>query len=250
MVLEGATSQGWRGSLADYLKGQMQEWQRVKPTLGSWASAFDREPLPLQYSPAVWGTVIQASLFPGDIPGQGSWLRNRFANVPLQTAESNDGLVSQLDGLKAWLRIPARQRLSTVFQAVTCQSTVGEWRENFVLKGGQLAVAGDDICAGLTYRPWNTSEYPIQSNIVYFHGTQDPVSPLALARDSFVKQKGSNRAFVSVAGTGHAPLGMSLQSLGCANQIWTSIIDAPHTLQASLQTCGWPVKMDLLSAGK
>ena len=110
-----------------------------------------------------------------------------------------------------------------VYKQIACHEIFPIVPVTKTLARGRIRAAPDTkyICDGSTFdRPFRVSDYTLKTKIYYVHGSEDPNTPIGLARNHFRIQKESERVFFQIQDAGHNP---SQSDPECMSAIWKLI---------------------------
>jgi pimeloyl-ACP methyl ester carboxylesterase len=244
LVLEGILGRHLANGYAEQIADFDTQWQMVKEMLDpAVAASFEQEPLPLGFTSRRWARYIAESLYEGVVPGVGIRLQILLDELadddPATNARLSDHF-AQLDGGFHYLVDPN-------VNAIGCRELYGTivGRD---LVAGHLVPTSVDACQllGVPFSdPYDSAAWPTTVPIYYFEGSNDPATPPSYAAYHFDTHRGSPRHFAYVLEASHDPLTQSLDTAGCSDAVWQSILFGTSTLREALGGCrGVQVELD------
>jgi pimeloyl-ACP methyl ester carboxylesterase len=244
LVLEGILGRHLGNGYAEQIADFDTQWQAVKEMLDPGvAASFEQEPLPLGFTSRQWARYIAESLYEGVVPGVGIRLQimlNQLAAGDPATDDRLTSYFSQLDGGFRYLVDP-------YVNAIGCRELYGTITGRDLVEG-HLVPTSDDACKllGVSFSdPYDSAAWPTTVPIYYFEGSNDPATPPSYAVYHFDKHRGSPRHFAYVLEASHDPLTQSLNTAGCSDAVWQSILFGSGTLRGALGRCsGVEVQLD------
>lgn len=239
LVLEGAVGKKF-DSFDAYFYFFQYEWDRLQNQLPPrWKTYFQTGKNEAAFTKSQWASLIIADLIVGEIPEapvKGPILFWHLGILERYFAhKSTPSDQAQLPVLLS--KLQDAQFPNLFFRAIGCGELWTDWYYGRSLENGRLVRSGKNVCEGLDYKTaYDAAKFLIPASIpiYYFHGANDPATPMYTALYHFGVQKKTSRQLVTVPGASHAPLTGTLRP--CADEIWAGMF-RQNTLGREFAAC-------------
>ena len=191
----------------------------------------DDKPGPLGKSARQWADFLTSPMLQiGHMPGAGKIMLNALDMGLADGADprGQQGLAIFMDQVLQGDGESHATATGRVYKQIACREIFPVVPEAKTLAHGRIREAPGTkyICDGTTFdRPFRVADYKLKTKIYYVHGSEDPNTPIGLARNHFRIQKESERVFFEVQDAGHNP---SVSDSECMGAIWKLIVSGAN----------------------
>jgi pimeloyl-ACP methyl ester carboxylesterase len=207
------------------LRESTRQWEQIKLHLEPQVVEELSKEDPVGYSGDTWGSFISTYL---DLGSAGSFRSSFEALLGFANPHAHEDLKDELkQTLKSYDHNIEPLGLERAFRLIVCREIADDHSGaalHLKLHRGNLEVRKPHFCGELNMTaPFDSKNFPVQSDLFYFQGDQDPSTPIDSAYYHFENQKLSpHKIFVKIKKGGHFPLSRDLGD--CKEQLWDQIV--------------------------
>lgn len=248
LILEGAVGRALaKGEYTKHFKSAWSEIYRQLPVNSQRILSGDS---PLGYPGEIWGSWIEERLAMGGLPKDPSLETFEALLATVESTDESAKIRAELSAVAS--RPPLGQDVRQVFRQIGCHEMVpwsAESDSNLVLRHGLLEDGKGNFCAGEPLdNPFDVRNWSVnRTEIVYFVGAKDPVTPGAVSQYHIDHSGKGPKTIIRVKRGGHNPLQVTMGR--CAEAVLSTIAlkresraqtheDLNSALKAVVESCG------------
>lgn len=230
IVLEGVVGRAVDTTEVEY--EYSKHWNSIKLKLDNYIlKELSTTPLPFNIKPQQWALYLKFMMMVGRLPNSKFSLESQLSLLNGSQIE-RDQLRLSIESIEG----PTEDEYR-VYKLIACHELYNEDHGTVLLDGDlKKDLLLGDSCKSIPFnRPIDTANWPVQTQIYYFVGENDPAAPLTGAYYHFNNQPISKKIFILVKEAGHNPLKVNLSD--CAPILWEAILRLDVDLKKSLEQC-------------